>query len=290
MNKMTMVFIKLKYYLKWAMSIQASLNSILNNLNINCYTILMETESESILEKTCNMCQSIITLNNYRKYNENSYSKTCKKCLNELDRIRKINRRKKRAETFMINCEKCNNKKPLKDFAKLKKFYKKKICVSCYPDFLREQKNDWCKNESNNNVNYRLKKSLAARLRVVLLKNNSTMNYIGCNIQYLKEWFEYNFTDEMNWDNYGSLWSIDHVIPVCKFNLETENEKFLCWNWTNLVPVTVKYNSSKKNSIDMNQVDYVIEKLNKFKEEGSTTKWFSKEFIMTKELAEIKNK
>jgi hypothetical protein len=116
------------------------------------------------------------------------------------------------------------------------------------------------------------------------------MNYVGCNIQYLKEWFEYNFTDEMNWDNYGSLWSIDHIIPVCKFNLESEDEKYLCWNWTNLVPVTVKYNSSKKNSIDMKQVDCVIEKLNKFKEEGSTTKWFSEEFIMTKELAEIKNK
>jgi hypothetical protein len=247
-------------------------------------------ETESVLKKTCDMCQNIVTLNNYRKYNENSYSKTCKKCLNELDRIAKINRRKKRAETFMVNCEKCNNEKPLKDFAKLKKFYKRKICVSCYPDFLREQKNEWCKKESNNNVNYRLKKSLASRLRVVLLKNNSTMNYIGCNIQYLKEWFEYNFTDDMNWDNYGSLWSIDHVIPVRKFNLETENEKCLCWNWTNLVPVTVKYNSSKKNSIDMEQVDCVIEKLKKFKEEGSTTKWFSEEFIMTKELAEIKNK
>ena len=31
-----------------------------------------------------------------------------------------------------------------------------------------------------------------------------------------------------------------------------------------------------------------VEKLEKFKEEGSTTKWFSKEFILTLENAEMK--
>jgi hypothetical protein len=138
-------------------------------------------------------------------------------------------------------------------------------------------------------MNYRIKKSLAARLRSVLVKNDSTMNYIGCNIQYLREWFEYNFTSEMNWDNYASYWSIDHIIPVCKFDLTNEDEKLKCWNWTNLMPVTVKYNSSKKN-IDMSQINYIVEKIEKFKEEGSTTKWFSKEFVLNIELAELKLK
>jgi hypothetical protein len=240
------------------------------------------------IDRKCEKCDIIKPIDKYRKYNENSYSKTCKKCLNEFDRIRKINLRKKKAETFMINCEKCNEEKSLNKFAKLKKFYKKKICISCYPEFLREQKREWCKNERSNNINYRLKKSLAARLRVVLKKNDTTMNYIGCNIQYLREWFEYNFTETMNWENYGSYWSIDHIIPVCKFNLETEDEKLKCWNWSNLMPVTINFNSSKKN-IDMTQVNYIIDKLEKFKEEGSTTKWFSEEFIINKELAEIKS-
>jgi hypothetical protein len=115
------------------------------------------------------------------------------------------------------------------------------------------------------------------------------MNYIGCNIQYLREWFEYNFTSEMNWDNYGSYWSIDHIIPVCKFDLTLEDEKLKCWNWTNLMPVTVKYNSSKKK-IDMEQIQYIVNKIEKFKEEGSTTKWFSTEFILNTELALMKEK
>jgi hypothetical protein len=138
-------------------------------------------------------------------------------------------------------------------------------------------------------MNYRIKKSLAARLRNVLDKADTTMNYIGCNIQYFREWLEYNFTEEMNWDNYGSLWSIDHVIPVCKFDLTVEEEKFKCWNWSNMMPVTVKYNSSKKNII-MEQINYIMNKIEKFKEEGSTTKWFSSEFILNNQLVLSKQK
>ena len=236
-----------------------------------------------INEKLCDKCEVNYPISSYRKYNETSIGKTCKKCLNELDKIRKKNLRQKRSETVFVKCEKCQEEKALKCFAKLKKFYKKKICRSCYPNFLTEQKTEWCKNEHNTNINYRIKKSLAARLRTVIVKNDSTMNYIGCNIQYLREWFEYNFTSEMNWDNYGSYWSIDHIIPVCKFELTDEDEKLKCCNWTNLMPVTVKYNSSKK-SIDMEQIEYIVNKIENFKEEGSTTKWFSSEFILNKEL------
>jgi hypothetical protein len=206
-----------------------------------------------------------------------------------MDKSRKKIARLNRANNTFVKCEKCNEEKSLKNFTKLKKFYKKKICLSCYPLFLREQKTEWCKNEHNTNMNYRIKKSLAARLRTVLDKNNSTMNYIGCNIQYLREWFEYNFTADMNWDNYASFWSIDHIIPVCNFDLTLENEKLKCWNWSNLMPVTIKYNSSKKK-IDKNQVKYIVEQLKKFKEEGSTTKWFSSNFILneTEYISEIK--
>jgi hypothetical protein len=240
--------------------------------------------SYEICNKLCNKCEINYLINNYR---ETQNGKTCKMCLNELDKTRKKNLRQKKAETTFAKCEKCQEEKALKCFAKLKKFYKKKICVSCYPKFLTDKKIEWCKNEHNTNMNYRIKKSLAARLRAVLVKTDLTMNYIGCNIQYLREWFEYNFTPEMNWDNYDSYWSIDHIIPVCKFDLTNEDEKLKCWNWTNLMPITVKYNSSNKN-IDMEQIRFIINKINKFKEEGSTTKWFSKEFILNIELAEIK--
>jgi hypothetical protein len=229
-------------------------------------------------QRTCVKCNVSKYIDKFRKYNNNSSSNMCKKCLNEIDK----HKRQQKAETTLAKCEKCGNEKCLKDFAKLKKFYKKKICLVCYPVFLTEQKNDWCKIQRLTNINYRIKKSLAARLRNVLNKETTTMNYIGCNIQYLREWFEFNFTEEMNWDNYGSYWSIDHIIPVCKFDLTNEDEKLKCWNWSNMMPVTVYYNSSKKN-INTEQIDNILKQLEKFKEEGSTTKWFSSDYILNKE-------
>jgi hypothetical protein len=233
--------------------------------------------------KKCHKCMIKQPVSCFRngKYN------TCKKCDNERDKLLKKQARAKRLDTFVV-CELCNNTKQLREFAKLKKYYKRHICLDCYPIFLRTQKAEWCKNESVSNPSYRIKKSLAARLRQVLVKNESTMNYIGCNIQYLREWFEYNFTEEMNWNNYGTYWSIDHVIPVRYFDLTNEDEKYLCWNWSNMIPVTVEFNSKKK-TIDMEQINHSIEQLNKFKEEGSTTKWFSEKFILTRETAIMKN-
>ena len=237
-----------------------------------------------VLDKVCDKCEINYPVTNYRKYSEDKFGITCKKCLNEIDKERKKNLRKKTADTTFVNCEKCNKEKALTHFVKLKKFYKKKICLSCYPIFLTEQKTHWCKNEHNTNINYRIKKSLALRLRNVIVKNNSTMNYIGCNIQYLREWVEYNFTSEMNWDNYGSYWSIDHIIPVCKFDLTNEDEKLKCWNWSNLIPLPLTKDNSLKKCVNLQQVKHIIDKLEKFKEEGSTTKWFSSEFILNVEF------
>jgi hypothetical protein len=53
-----------------------------------------------------------------------------------------------------------------------------------------------------------------------------------------------------------------------------------------MAPVTIKYNSSKKE-IDTSQIDNIIKKLEKFKEEGSTTKWFSGD-LLTIDFANLK--
>lgn len=232
------------------------------------------------MEKICSTCATTRPTSEYRVYADTGrVASTCKHCLNERDKERKKQMRRRNLEETICECEKCHEHKPLKQFAKLKKHYKRKICLSCYPKFLSEQKTKWCADERASNVNYRLKKSLAARLRTVLKKEDSTMSYVGCPIQYLREWFEYNFTPEMNWDNYGSYWAIDHVIPVKQFDLTDEHQKRICWNWTNLVPLPARDNSSKKATIVMEQIEQVRETLKTFKEKGSTTKWFSDEYI-----------
>jgi hypothetical protein len=195
---------------------------------------------------------------------------------------------KKKGKNIMVKCDKCLKDKMLKDIVTRtefykKKYYKKQICLECFPTFEKEH----TLTEQKKSLNYRIKKTLAWRLRHILVKTNTTttMDYIGCNIQYVREWLEYNFTNEMNWDNYDTFWSIDHVIPVCKFDLTIEDEKFKCCNWSNLIPV-----QNLAPPLDVQRASLKVDKIKKFKEEGSTTKWFSSEFILNKDLALMKEK
>jgi hypothetical protein len=200
----------------------------------------------------------------------------CKTCDNEYRVQRKKAKRQMQMEKSIAKCNRCDQEKPLRDFAKMKK-YDGKVCLTCYPGYLSQ-----CKAtvERKRNPNYRIKKSLAARLRNVLHKTDTTMNYVGCNIQFLREWLEYNFTKDMSWDNYGNYWSIDHVIPVSKFDLTIQDQQYKCWNWTNLFPVRVTCNSSTNSCVDEAQIRIVKQKIIKFKEEGSTTKWFSEDLCI----------
>jgi hypothetical protein len=252
----------------------------------------METPNELVVDQKQRIkCQSNKSIDKFTQSKYIPYSNICKPCKNKSEREGKKKRKMKR-NTILIKCDKCCLEKLLKEIITRteiykKKHYKKNICQECFPAFEK----DHCLTTQKKGLNYRIKKSLAWRLRLVTEKTDTTMNYIGCNIQYVREWIEYNFTEEMNWDNYETFWLIDHVIPICKFDLTVEDEKFKCWNWSNLMPVPLLKNNQKQSNNSFLAPPFEkVEKLEKFKEEGSTTKWFSSEFILNKELALMKEK
>lgn len=67
------------------------------------------------------------------------------------------------------------------------------------------------------------------------------------NLQQLKEHLESQFDENMNWDNYGSYWEIDHIIPQNLFNITTvEDKEFqICWSLKNLRPLEKIANRSR---------------------------------------------
>jgi hypothetical protein len=85
-------------------------------------------------------------------------------------------------------------------------------------------------------------------------KRKKTLAYVGCNFEYLKHWFEYLFTENMTWDNYGE-WEIDHVIPCSHFDLSNIDDQIKCFNWTNLRPCWKIDNIVKGNKL----IDSIIE-------------------------------
>ena len=67
---------------------------------------------------------------------------------------------------------------------------------------------------------------------------NSTnhANLIGCSNVELRARFESLFLDGMNWDNYGSVWVIDHIIPIASFDVENREELLKANHYSNLRP------------------------------------------------------
>ena len=70
---------------------------------------------------------------------------------------------------------------------------------------------------------------------------------MGCTSQELRAHLEKQFAPEMNWDNYGRVWSVDHIKPLSLFDLTLKEEQLKANNYTNLQPLLVKDNIRKGN-------------------------------------------
>lgn len=106
---------------------------------------------------------------------------------------------------------------------------------------------------SYNKRNYvKIRKNLHNRLLKLLKSENKsrTIDYLGCDLNMLLLWLEYQFDSEMSWDNYGKYWHIDHCLPCKSFNLLEVNERRKCFNWKNLQPMEAIQNIQKGDKID----------------------------------------
>lgn len=54
----------------------------------------------------------------------------------------------------------------------------------------------------------------------------------------------------MNWQNYDTYWTIEHVYPISLFDLTDPVQILLANNWRNLKPLSKKTNMTKKAKID----------------------------------------
>ncbi|MFL6213460.1 MAG: hypothetical protein ACJ74J_06135 [Blastocatellia bacterium] len=121
----------------------------------------------------------------------------------------------------------------------------------------REQNRDYWRGYQNQrlrtDLNYRLHNYISAALRKALKKNcRSTFELLGYSTDDLRQHLELLFQPGMSWENYGTLWHIDHVIPKSWFSIETdagldEYELKACWSLQNLQPLTADENLKKKD-------------------------------------------
>lgn len=101
---------------------------------------------------------------------------------------------------------------------------------------------------------YRAQCNLRKRFRDIMSvvinpekKWNSSL--IGCDTRQLAAHLEAQFKRGMSWENYGTHWHVDHVVPVSHFDHTVPHHVKQCWHYTNLQPLEAALNMAKSNKI-----------------------------------------
>jgi hypothetical protein len=89
--------------------------------------------------------------------------------------------------------------------------------------------------------------------RTGTVKSLGLFRHFGYSPAELKSHLEEKMTDGMSWENYGSVWHIDHVRPVSRFDFSGDNTETVikeCWKLSNLQPLFARDNLTKSNKYE----------------------------------------
>ena len=93
----------------------------------------------------------------------------------------------------------------------------------------KDKINEYFKNRKKLDSNYKLVCNLRSRTSIGfksqnVRKINKTFDLLGCSHSFFKNWIVYQLYGNMTLENCGSIWQIDHCIPIASFNLLDESE------------------------------------------------------------------
>jgi len=245
-------------------------------------------------EKICNTCEISKSLDDYttNKRNKDGKDNRCKTCQSE--------KNKQNREKLRESQKKWREKNPdyMKEYEQnperkeyMKEYYRensqlykdrrkqwrednperdaktRKKYMEENRDKLNEYHRHWKQEKRETDIKYKLKENASRRIRYELntllkgKKTKRTTEYIGCSIEELKTHIEMQFNELMNWENYGSYWHIDHIIPCTAWDLSIEEDNKYCWNFRNLRPLESSENQSKKDKYELNDKEEYVKKL-----------------------------
>lgn len=120
---------------------------------------------------------------------------------------------------------------------------------------------DWKREKRKSDPAWRIAQAMRSRLSGIMKGANmgGMRGFIGCDIGQLRRHLESGFTKRMSWDNYGTYWHVDHVLPVASFNHGNRKQINQCWHWSNLAPLEAGANLEKSDRITKPQMQLLLE-------------------------------
>ena len=154
-------------------------------------------------------------------------------------------------------CSKCKEYKDIVNFdwhTTLGRF--RSACLTCQRKQATKRVNKYYKKRRKDpffklQFNFRQRTTLAIKSKG-FTKKSKTQKILGCSWDKLKEHLENQFTDGMNWDNYGE-WHVDHIIPISMS--ETEEQLYKLSHYTNLQPLWGEENLAKSDNLPKEQIE-----------------------------------
>jgi hypothetical protein len=220
--------------------------------------------------KKCSKCNKFLELSAFIKHpnTKDKLKNSCRECdkiymkeylskdnnYNIQNEKNKINSKKKYSSDIVYkNNQNKNNKLFFKQNPKYWEEYREKNRekINKYQRERKEKTNIYRKEKRQNDVNFKLKENIRSYIYQTLKckKSTSFSIYLGCFIEEYKLYLEKQFDKNMNWDNYGVYWEIDHILPLSSFNLNTLLEQKKAFNYKNTQPLTIHENRSKNGHI-----------------------------------------
>lgn len=185
--------------------------------------------------------------------------KVCTKCQSLKEIINNFNKKSRKDNEYRDVCKHCqslywieyknNNSQQLKD--KQREIYYRNHGLTLEKKKAKRKTvahQIWSKNYRGQS-HVRIADSCRTRINTAiklynLNKTKHSIEYLGCDIDFLIEYLQSKFKEGMTWDNYGE-WHIDHILPCCSFDLTKQEEVDKCFHYTNLQPLWAQDNLSK---------------------------------------------
>jgi len=179
----------------------------------------------------------------------------CVKC--KIDKhLNEFYNNKNRPKGKDYKCKECTKKQRLenKDYFKgklkeyqknhsddLKQYYKQryKNNKDYYSNYSKQPHTKNKRKQYNQKPYVRLRDSLSTRMyeSIVCGKTKNTIELLGESIDFIRGYLQSSFKPEMNWDNYGTIWEIDHIRPCSSFDLTDIEQQKQCFHYSNLQPL-----------------------------------------------------
>jgi hypothetical protein len=102
-------------------------------------------------------------------------------------------------------------------------------------------------------LKFRDKRRWQIALRRYVVYKQPSANYapfFGVDIHTFRQWIELQFTPTITWENFGTQWQFDHILPVIYFDFNDVEQMKLCWNFVNIRCERIEANTIKDPTVD----------------------------------------